>query len=109
MKARALKDPSDALHIGYYDQDGTLQVDDEYGYCTHDINRLLSIDEIKSFPAPIKEVIVSIKDESGVVLLSMPAKLNQHGGVTNGLHRRPRADTGDFQPLSARNNPNARQ
>ncbi|NME02857.1 hypothetical protein NUT31_21730 (plasmid) [Aeromonas sp. BC14] len=79
VKARALKNLSDTLHIGYYDRDGTLQADDEYGYGTHDINRLLSIDEVKSFPVPIKEVIVSIKDENGVVLLSMPAKLTSMG------------------------------
>ncbi|MCW0504505.1 MULTISPECIES: hypothetical protein [Aeromonas] len=79
VKARALKNLSDTLHIGYYDRDGTLQADDEYGYGTHDISQLLSIDEIKSFPAPIKEVIISIKDESGVVLLSKPAKLTSMG------------------------------
>ncbi|HIC8861707.1 TPA: hypothetical protein ACW7Y0_002707 [Aeromonas hydrophila] len=79
VKARVLKNLSDTLHIGYYDQDGTLQADDEYGYGTHDISQLLPIAEIKSFPAPIKEVIVSIKNDSGVVLLSMSAKLTSMG------------------------------
>lgn len=79
VKTYALKNLSDTLHISYYDHEGNLQADDEYGYGTHDINQLLSIDAIKSFPAPIKDVMVSIKDESGAILLSMPAKMTSIG------------------------------
>lgn len=79
VKTYALKNLSDTLHISYYDHEGNLQADDEYGYGSHDIDQLLSINEIKSFPASIKDVMVSIKDEGGAVLLSMPAKMTNVG------------------------------
>ncbi|ELV5027671.1 TPA: hypothetical protein ACMDN4_000234 [Vibrio cholerae] len=79
VKADALKQLYDTLSIRYYVQNGVLLAQDEYGYGTHDIDRLLNVEAIKTFSQPIKVILVTIQDESGVALESKEAELTNIG------------------------------
>lgn len=79
VKANALKQLYDTLSIRYYDQNGVLLAQDEYGYGTHDIDRLLNVEAIKIFSQPIQVILVTIQDESGVALVSKEAELTNIG------------------------------
>lgn len=76
VKATALKNLYDTMFISYYDAQGKLQAQDEYGYGTHDIDHLLSVKETKSFSRPSETILISIKDESGAVLTSKSTETN---------------------------------
>ncbi|HDI3133408.1 TPA: hypothetical protein PMB21_002102 [Vibrio cholerae] len=76
VKATALKNLYNTLFISYYNAQGQLQAQDEYGYGTHDIDHLLSVNEIKSFSLPSETILISIKDESGAVLTSKSTEIN---------------------------------
>ncbi|EPY9864412.1 hypothetical protein ACXH9Y_001995 [Vibrio cholerae] len=76
MKATALKNLYDTMFLSYYDAQGKLQAQDEYGYGTHDIDHLLSVKENKAFSRPSETILISIKDESGAVLTSKSIEIN---------------------------------
>ncbi len=75
VELNALKRLYDTMVASYYDQNGVLLGQDEYGYGTHDIDHLLHVKVAKSYVYPLKLIIVSIKDENGDVVVTKATNL----------------------------------
>ncbi|HAS3148306.1 TPA: hypothetical protein I6Z08_000549 [Vibrio cholerae] len=70
VRAYAIKHLYETMVISYYGRHGLLVDKDEYGYGTHDIDSVLSVEVKKTFAVPPEMILVSIKDENGDILAS---------------------------------------